>query len=71
MQDGSGCREVGVPDLLDTIYHLPPDWMDRDAERWEFLTCSIPTAYHLPPDWMQDNRCRIMDAAPYHLAPDI
>jgi len=45
---GSGCREVGVPDLLDTsitdIYHL---------------TCSIPTAYHLPSDIYHLTGCRI------------
>jgi hypothetical protein len=27
--------------------------------------------YYLPPDWMQDNRCRITDAAAYHLPSTI
>ena len=61
-------REVGVPDLLDTLHLTSTIWLDGSvAERWEFLTCSILSTAWL--DGSVAERWEFLTPR-YHLPPD-
>ena len=57
--------------LTSDTYHLT-GWIGMQRGGSSLLARYLPpTIYHLPSDTYRLTGCRIMDAAAYHLAPDI